>query len=177
MSPGLVRLCALAAMLGGGLWGAEAVLDAVAPPGRGDALFFVAPLLLLAGTAGLHARYAGRAGGPGSTGFVQAFIGLALLAGGFLADLTLGLKGAARASSFGFLILAFGLVLLGFDALKTKAFPRWNALPLVIGVLVPLSAISGGVAPLRVALSVLFGLGWALLGYLLLLPRGTVDEP
>lgn len=65
-------------------------------------------------------------------------------------------------------------MLLGFDTLKFGALPRWNGLPLAMGLLIPLSAISGDLAPLRVALSVLFGLGWALLGYLLV--RSETNE-
>ena len=178
MSSNLVRLCGLAAVLGGALWALKAILDENAVLARADdatdALFFVVPVLLLAGSVGLYIRYAGRVRGWGGAGFIQTFTGLVLIAGGFAADLSFGLEGAERASSFGFLILAFGLVLLGFDTLKFEALPRWNALPLAMGLLIPLSAISGSLAPLRGVLSVLFGLGWVLLGYLLV--RSGTDE-
>lgn len=78
--------------------------------------------------------------------------------------------------SFGFLILAFGLVLLGFATLKTEALPRRNFLPLAVGVLIPLEVILGGVAPLGVVLSAPFGLGWVPLGYLLWTDKAETVE-
>jgi hypothetical protein len=107
-------------------------------------------------------------GGPAKGGFVQALIGLVLLAAGFLADLTFGVAGAERAYLFGFLILAFGLVLVGLAAMKTNSLGRFGPLPLALGLLIPLSVVAGA-EPLRAALSALFGLGWAALGLLLLL--------
>lgn len=167
----LVRLAALAGIVGGVLWGLKVSLDGLAPASglaeTTDALFFVAPLLMTAGFAGFHARYAGRITGMGRTGFVNGFIGLALLVVGFASGLSLGVEEAVRISSFGFLILAFGLVLLGLEVMKVAALPRWNFLPLAMGLLVPLSVISADAALLRVPLSALFGLGWVLLGLVL----------
>lgn len=167
-----VRLAALAGIVGGTFWGVKVVLDGLAPnsgiSGSTDAVFFVAPLLMTAALAGLHARYAGRIVGMGRTGFVNGFIGLALLVVGFASGLSFGAEEAMRISSFGFLILAFGLVLLGLEVMKVAALPRWNFIPLVMGLLVPLSVISGDAALLRAPLSALFGLGWVLLGIVLL---------
>lgn len=168
----LVRLTALASIAGGALWGVKVVLDGFVSAPRlietTDALFFVAPLLMTAGFAGVHARYSGRIRGMGRTGFVNGFIGLALLVVGFASGLSFGVEEAIRISSFGFLILAFGLVLLGLEVLKAAALPRWNFLPLAMGLLLPLSVISGDAALLRAPLSALFGLGWVLLGLVLL---------
>lgn len=168
----LLRVAGLASIVGGALWGVKVVLDGFVPaPGVieiTDPLFFVAPLLMIAGLAGVHARYAGRIMGMGRTGFVNGFIGLALLVVGFASGLSFGAEEAIRISSFGFLILAFGLVLLGLEVLKVAAFPRWNFLPLAMGLLVPLSVISGDAVLLRAPISALFGLGWVLLGLLLL---------
>lgn len=158
----------LASIAGGVLWSAKAILDGVGPGSGADRLFFIVPLLLLVGLVGLYGPYAGHTKGLGKAGFTQAFVGLALLAGGFAASLTLGVEGAVRVSSFGFLILAFGLILLGLEFLKTEPLPSWNFLPLALGLLVPLATIAGDLASLRMAFSVLFGLGWAMLGYLLL---------
>ena len=170
MSLTLVRWSGPAAILGGALWGLKTLSDSGdAAPGSGDvtdALFFVVRLLLLVGLAGLYVRYAGRLAGLGQTGFVQAFIGLALLVGGFVAGFSFGVEGAGQILSFGFLILALGLVLLGFATLKTGALPRWNFLPLTMGVLIPLEVILASVASLGDVLSILFGIGWVLLGYL-----------
>ena len=171
MSLMLARWSGLASMLGGVLWSLKAILDAddavAGPNGATDALFFAVPLLLLVGLAGLYARYAGPVAGLGQTGFIQGFIGLALLVAGFVASFSFNVEGAGQILSFGFLILAFGLILLGFATLKTEALPRWNFLPLTMGVLIPLEVILSGVAAVSAVLSVLFGIGWVLLGYLL----------
>jgi hypothetical protein len=167
-----LRLAALAGIVGGVLWGAKAGLDGIAPASwiadLMDALYFLAPLLMLVGLVGVHARYSSQIMGMGRTGFVNCFIGLALLIVGFASGLSFGVEEAMRISSFGFLILAFGLVLLGLEVLKAAALPRWNFLPLAMGLLVPLSVISGDAVLLRAPLSVLFGLGWVLLGLVLL---------
>lgn len=176
---GLIRLAALAAIAGGALWSVKVIVDGLAPPRAGaatDAFFFVAPLLMLAGFAGFHARYSARITGMGRTGFVNAFIGLVLLVVGFASGLSFGAQEALRISSFGFLILAFGLVLLGLEVLKVDALPRWSFLPLAIGLLVPLSVVSGDNELLRVPLSALFGLGWVLLGSVLLADAKNPEE-
>jgi hypothetical protein len=169
---GLLRLAALAGIVGGALWGTKASLDGIAPAsgiaGLTDVFFFLAPLLMLVGLVGVHARYSPRITGMGRTGFVNSFIGLALLIAGFVSGLSFGVGEAMRISSFGFLILAFGLVLLGLEVLKAAVLPRWNFLPLAMGLLVPLSVISGDAVLLRAPLSALFGLGWVLLGLVLL---------
>lgn len=66
---------------------------------------------------------------------MQALIGLVLLAAGFLAVLAFGAEGAERAYLFGFLILAFGLVLLGLAAVKSGALGRLSFLRLAPGLL------------------------------------------
>jgi hypothetical protein len=168
----LLRAAALASIAGGALWSAKVILDGFSPPPRllaiTDAPFFVAPLLMAAGLAGMHARYSSRIRGMGRTGFVNGFIGLALLTVGLAGDLSFGVEEAVRISSFAFLILAFGLVLLGLEVLKVAALPRWNFVPLAMGLLVPLSVVAGDATLLRAPLSALFGFGWVLLGLVLL---------
>lgn len=168
-----------AGFVGGVLWAMKAaVYGNVAPAqpaGAADTLFFVVPLLLILGLVGLYVRHAEGMGGAAKGGFVQALIGLVLLAAGFLADLTFGVTGAERAYLFGFLILAFGLVLVGLAAVKTNSLGRFSPLPLALGLLIPLSVVAGA-EPLRAVLSALFGLGWATLGLMLLLGlRGAGD--
>ncbi len=167
-----IQLAALASIIGGSLWGAKVILDGISPDGSvseaTDSFFYIAPLLLIFGLAGFHSRHAAVIQGMGRTGFVNAFIGLAMLVGGFVGGFTFGIEQAMRISSFGFLILAFGLVLLGLETMKASALPYWNFLPLVMGLLVPLSVISGDAALLRAPLSALFGLSWVLLGLVLL---------
>jgi hypothetical protein len=167
-----IQLAALASIFGGSLWAVKVILDGISPNGSvseaTDSFFYIAPLLMTFGLAGFHSRYAALIQGMGRTGFVNAFIGLAMLVGGFVGGFTFGIEQAMRISSFGFLILAFGLVLLGLEVMKANALPRWNFLPLAMGLLVPLSVISGDAAILRAPLSALFGLGWILLGTILL---------
>lgn len=167
-----IQVAALASIVGGSLWSVKVILDGISPDGSvseaTDSFFYIAPLLMTFGLAGFHSRYAALIQGMGRTGFVNVFIGLAMLVGGFVGGFTFGIEQAMRISSFGFLILAFGLVLLGLEVMKANALPRWSFLPLAMGLLVPLSVISGDAAILRAPLSALFGLGWILLGTILL---------
>jgi hypothetical protein len=101
----LARWSGLAAMLGGVLWDLKAILDAddavAGPNGATDALFFVVPLLLLVGLAGLYARYAGLVPGLGQTGFIRGFMGLALLVAGFVASFRSRSRDRSRSSRSG----------------------------------------------------------------------------
>lgn len=167
----------VAAVAGGLIWAANAVLGGDAPEGGAlGSLLFLVPLLLGAGLAGLYLRYGERVPGLGGAGFAQGFAGLALLAAGFFGVGVLGSQGAVQLVSFGFLILTFGLVLLGFAFLKHEPMPRFNLLPLVLALVTPLSIIAGEVSPLRIGLSAAFGLGWAALGGVLLSDTGDGQD-
>lgn len=161
-------------MVGGGLWSLKVVLDGPAPAGDGlaDRLFFLLPVLFGVGLAGVYARYSASMAGQGNAGFVQCFAGLALLAAGLFADLTLGLENTTRVVSFGFIILTLGLVILGFAMMKIEPLPHGNFLPLFLGLLTPLNIIIGDAPVLQIAISVAFGLGWLTLGAIVLLDRG-----
>lgn len=166
----LVRSSGLAAALGGALWTSRVVFEgtiAPEPGGFASAWFFVVPLLLLSGLAGVYALYRERLATLGQAGVTQSCIGLGFLAAGFLGDFALGIEGAGRVSSFGFLIFTLGMVLLGYATIRSEVFPRWNTLPLVIGVAVPLDILLGEVYWARVAVSAFFGLCWVLFGYLI----------
>ncbi|MEW6637315.1 MAG: hypothetical protein AB1425_10955 [Actinomycetota bacterium] len=166
-------------MLGGLAWSAKAVLDGMglSTPGfdPGDALLFAAPPLFFAGLAGLYRRYAAEVAAIGRAGFTQSFIGLAVLALGFPLRFVIDPGQAIRIPAFGLLILAIGLALLGFGTLKTGALPRWNFLPVAMGLLIPFGTLAGGIEPLRAALSALFGAGWAMLGYILWSASGSTE--
>ena len=174
----LVRLGGVATVVGGALWCLRVALDGIGddPSAIAGRLLFVLPLLFGVGLAGFYARYSGRMRGEGRAGFVQTFVGLGFLAAGFLMDLTLGIDEGIRISSFGFIILTLGLVLLGFATLKTEPLPMWNFLPLAIGMLTLFNVIAGGYDLLRVAISALFGLGWLAWGALILLDLQNPDE-
>jgi hypothetical protein len=71
-----------------------------------------------------------------------------------------------------FTVHLFGVVLFGIAAVQTKVLPRWNALPIVIGLLPSLRFITTNLGeaygPQYTAFAsiALMGLGYALLGYL-----------
>lgn len=172
----LVPVGGISAILGGALWAVNAALYRGEEFGPASGLLFVLPVLFILGLAGVYVRYSGRMQNQGNAGFTQSLVGLTMLAGGFLADLTLGIEDTARIATFGYIILTFGLVLLGYATLKTEPLPRWNFLPLALGLVTPFGIILTGVEPLQVALSAVFGIGWAALGYILLTDRGTEHE-
>lgn len=169
----------MAAVLGGALWTFRVVFEgssALEPGGFANAWFFTVPLLLLSSLAGVYALYRERLATLGQAGVTQGCIGLGFLAAGFLGDFALGIEGAGRVSSFGFLILTLGMVLLGYATVRSELFPRWNFLPLAIGIVVPLDIILGGVSWARVVVSAFFGLCWVLLGYLVWSDAGETER-
>lgn len=165
-----MKASGLAAILGGVLWTAKAALDPNdSPPwpnDLSDALFFIAPILLAAGLSGFYFTYKDELKGLGQTGFSQGIVGLGLLAGGFFGAYTLGEEPLLRVASFGFFILAFGLVLTGYGAINEDALPGWNWLPIALGAVAPLGILIGSEAWLRISISALFGIGWVLFGIL-----------
>ncbi|AHY47588.1 Hypothetical Protein RradSPS_2305 [Rubrobacter radiotolerans] len=153
-----------AAILGGLLWATEGVLGESFP----QALIFLAPLLLAGGITGFFLLYRAPLKGLGQSGFTQGVVGLGMLAGGFFGAYTLGEEPLVRVASFGFLLTAFGLVLLGYGCIRENVLGRFYWLPLALGAVAPLGLLFGSAGPARVALSLLFGLGWVLLGALML---------
>jgi hypothetical protein len=138
--------------LGGVLWCIRVALNALGgePSALAGNLLFVVPLLFGAGLGGFYMDYWDR------------------MATGFFVDLTLGIEEGVRISSFGFLILTLGLVVLGFATLKTEPLYRWNFLPLAIGTLTLFNVIVSSYDLLRTGISLLFGLGWLAWGILML---------
>ncbi|CAN5602056.1 hypothetical protein BH24ACT20_BH24ACT20_05200 [soil metagenome] len=175
----LGRLGGVAGAVGGVLWCLRVALDGFGgdPAAFAGRLLFVVPLLFCAGLAGFYVLYSARMRGEGRAGFVQSFVGLGFLAAGFFADLTLGIEEGVRISSFGFIILTLGLVVLGFATLKTEPLYMWNFLPLAIGMLTLLNVIAGAYDLLRILISAIFGLGWLAWGILILVdPRETGEN-
>jgi hypothetical protein len=175
-SSALIRLGGLAAMVGGLMWVVKAggiLLTGEQPP-----LVFEAALPLFAvGLLGLHARLDGRGGPLGKAGVLVAY---AALASGVIV-LMKPLAPVVTVTGFGSFL---GLVLLGSAALQTRVFPPpWSALPLAMGLGGPfLMLVGGGLALISERLLeipiVLVGLGWMLLGYLVLVVKGaTVQAP
>lgn len=187
----------MAAVLGGVLFSAKILWEmaGVVPLNTTDitdTLFFVVPLLWLAGLSGFYARCTERYGPLGNIGFMVSLSGLAVgtigsLIGAWVEPLRLGYW-------LGFRFLCLGLVLLGIATIGARALPGgWSILPLVLGLLglgralFTFFAVTRGArvfnAPegqgelgsflaswagtLSSVLGVLFGIGWVLLGYAL----------
>lgn len=167
----LVRAAGVAAALGGLLWMVNVIFgEGVGGGGAISALLSAVPVAFAAGLAGLYLRY-GVDSSPGKAGLGQGLAGLALLAGGFITDAT-GYGVAEQLLSFGLIIFALGLVLLGLSYLKDEPMPHLNYLPFGIGVLIPISLVLAPVEPLGFVVSALFGAGWVALGALLAADAG-----
>jgi hypothetical protein len=132
----------------------------------------LANVLLAVGIAELYGRQAGRLGKLGKVGFYLSVIGFAstaLLALGIvLAEGVFGISAPAL-DVVHFLVLpvALGALLFGLALLRAGAFPRGGALLITIAPLALLGTIVGRLETLWLlaGLMVLFGAGWARLGY------------
>ena len=139
MSLSLIRLCGLAAIVGGALLFGKILWDTmgVVPPYEPDitdTLFFFVPLLLLTGLAGFYLRYAGGLGALGQTGFLMGLSGLAAGAMGSLGGIWL--EPLRLAYWLGFRFLCVGLVLVGVAALRERTLPGLlSAVVLILGLL------------------------------------------
>jgi len=162
----LVRAAGLSASLGGVLWTVNVIFGQGIGAGSAiSILLAVMPVMFAGGLAGLYLRY-DIGSSPGKAGLGQSVAGAALLAGGFVTDAA-GFGVAEQVLSFGLIIFAFGLVLLGFAYLKDEPMPYLNSLPLGVGLLIPVSLVLAPVEPLGLVASAVFGAGWVLLGALL----------
>lgn len=138
-------------------------------------LFPSAPLLLLVGLIGLHLRVSGRSGRLERAAFVVALIGLILVVVGDVGEFWLGVDNvfimtapAYRSFRLGLLVLAAGTMLFGVATARDETLPVWGALPFAIGGLCGLVAFTTDLGTFGAALWVLFGAGWAWLGFALL---------
>jgi O-antigen/teichoic acid export membrane protein len=138
-------------------------------------LFPSAPLLLVVGLIGLHAVVSGRSGWLKRAGFVLALFGLILVLVGDVGQFWLGLDDryimtapAYRAFRIGLVALAVGSLLFGVAAGRDRTLPAWGALPFAIGALCGLVSFSRDLGQFGAVLWILFGLGWAWLGFALL---------
>jgi hypothetical protein len=181
----IARLGGLAAVVGGLLWSAKSFYDRNdAPPWPTDLtddLFFVVLLLFLAGLVGLYARLRGRLReweAVSLLGFVAIISGLiASIVGQLTMVFEVGPSWWFGISwwmfVFGFFVASLGLVFFGNSVVQSRALPRWRGLPLVIGALGLVLILVGdppnsdlGIYP-SLAVWMLYGLGWAVLGYVL----------
>lgn len=176
----LVRWSGLLVVPGGVLWalsptGASISETLFSTPNVFWKLFPSAPLLILAGLVGLQSRQSGRSGLLQKTGFWLALVGLLLVVLGDVGLFWLGLDDrfimtapAYRAFRLGLLVLGAGAILFGFAAPRDGDLPTWGILPFVVCSLCGLVAFVTDLGSFGTVLMILFGLGWAWLGFSLL---------
>lgn len=177
---GVVRWAALLCVPGGVLWALSPVGVHLSEmrfntPNVFWQLFPSAPLLLLIGLVGLHVRLSGRSGWLERGAFVLALVGLILILLGNVGQFWLGVDDvyimtapAYHSFRLGLLVLAVGTMLLGVAAARDEALPLWGALPYAIGGLCGLVAFARDLGSFGAVLWILFGIGWAWLGGVLL---------
>ncbi len=134
-------------------------------------LQFLLPLFFLAAAAGLYSISKGRLGHLGRRATILTVVSLvtaitgmltAVLASVLWSLVVLGLLGAFM-----------GLALIGIAFIRSRLLGRWSFLPLALGLVGLVVVLSGEPAHsqlgygVSVVLSLLFALGWVLLGYAL----------
>ena len=167
----LIRWSGLAAIVGGALWVAKVFYEmndeTVYARDITDYMFFVVPLLLLAGLTGLYAlggRGSGQRGDGGLIGFFLGILGLVAISVSF-GLWTLGMvSDVLWGILLGLLPLALGLLMLGGSIIESGALGRAKALPLVLGFV---SILALAMPPWNIAGVIVWaslGGGWILLG-------------
>ncbi len=180
MSSNLIRWGGLAAMLGGALF---VVLLSIQPFVDESHVLSHAPAvptyaLLALGIVGLYLRQKRRFGLLGKVSFSLTFTGFALIAiGGLAIILVEVLAGTGSTPGWldgivhrvGGLSMIIGTVLFAIATLRANVLPRGGALLIIIGLLMFVGTRFGGVESdwLKSVPAVLFGAGWAWLGYAL----------
>jgi uncharacterized membrane protein (DUF485 family) len=141
----------------------------------------LAAMLLLFGLVGFNLRQSEGGGVLGRVGFVVAFLGTALVVGVTWALFFVVPALAVEAPQFldteetggsletGFIVsfglLSVGWALFGMGALRSRVYPRWGAIVLIIAALIQFLPLPGT--------GLVFGVGVALLGLLSLSGAGT----
>ena len=178
----LIRWSALAAQASGLMWIAAGLLTLAYPHSPPDVLgtrldylgtsvLSAAYLGVLGALVGLRARQVDSYGSLGTSGFLLAFVGAALLCVGQATSATLAGNGALGwlfdDPGYGFMVainlLLAGLVVLGIATLRARVLPSWCGLAL-IGVVVV--SVFGAIVSTGAAL-VALGLLWMGVGYAL----------
>ena len=164
----LLRGSGLAAIVAGLLWILLFPFDfnIVSEP-IARILFIVALLLFACGLAGLYPRLP--KGMATRFSFIVAFAGILLTAAGGLCVMLLDPDSWWLVFIIGFFVFGFGLVLVGIVTLVTSTLSPWSFLPVLIGAFLFGFVISGDepMPPLQIALGIVFGLSWVVLGFIL----------
>jgi len=138
-------------------------------------LFPSAPLLLMVGLIGLHLLISGRSGRLEKVGFYAALLGFLLILAGDVGEFWLRIDDvyimtapAYRALRLGLVVVAVGSILFGVGAGRDRTLPVWGTLPFAICALGGLISVSRELGYFGATLWIVFGIGWAWLGFSLL---------
>jgi hypothetical protein len=105
------------------------------------AVAILAPIslfLLLVGMIGLYLRYGEKTNGFGKFSLIIGIIGGIISLGAAIALFTTEPAWSWTAWILGFFLYFLGLVFFGFVAVRDNLLPRWNALPIIAGIWLPL---------------------------------------
>lgn len=141
----------------------------------------LAMLLLAVGLVALYARQAEAFGALGLAGFFLALVGTVLAAGALWSQVFVVPRLAEAAPEvvnrgsgsvlagflLSFLIFGVGWVVFGVATLRTRVFPRWAVVLLIVGAVLAILPFPSRALVLEVAA--------ACLGFTLLTGRGTAD--
>jgi hypothetical protein len=105
-------------------------------------LFPSAVLLITLGIAGLYARYSAETGRLGRLGLILGVLGGVATFAAMLSLFILSLEPLWIVMMYSLAAMFGGLVLFGLDALRTRALPRGNYLPLLAGFSFPAFVIT-----------------------------------
>jgi hypothetical protein len=135
-------------------------------------MFWPAPLLILLGLVGLQLRQSELSGLLEKLGFLVTIAGLVTVMAGDVGLYWLGVDDifivtapAYNAFRIGLVALAVGSILFAVTSPRDGALPTWGLLPFVIGSLCGLISFSRDLGSFGAVLWILFGLGWAWLGF------------
>ena len=135
-------------------------------------MFWSAPLLILLGLVGLQLRQSEHSGLLEKLGFFVAVVGLVLIIAGDVGLYWLGIDDdyivtapAYNTFRLGLLVVAVGSILFGVTSPRDGALPTWGLLPFVVGSLCGLISFSQDFGSFGAILWILFGVGWAWLGF------------
>ena len=95
-------------------------------------------LLLLVGMIGLYLRYRKDSNGFGKFGLIVGVLGGVISLGAAIPLFTNGPEWSWTAWMVGTLLYFLGLVVFGIAAVRDKLLPRWNALPILTGIWIPI---------------------------------------
>jgi hypothetical protein len=135
-------------------------------------MFWPAPLLILLGLVGIQLRQSERSGLLEKLGFVVTIVGLVMVMAGDIGLYWLGVDDifivtapAYNAFRIGLLVVAVGSILFAVTSPSDGSLPTWGLLPFVVGSLCGLISFSRDFGSFGAVLWILYGVGWAWLGF------------